>query len=176
MALDTFAARDALTSYQQDDSNFYQDNFVEPLLNLRSIGLGMGEGNEYDAANRGLETATRQANAAAGSFSRDQMRSGVARDDSTAGSQGRRLGLRRVLAQVDAANRGAEGARDLQKQAQQAGTQLYGDAITNANSALTDIARNETDRDAQYQNAKAAKKAQGMQTLATVATVAAMFI
>jgi len=154
----------------------YNRELVKPLLDLRSIGLGMGEGNQYDAAGRGLETATRRADSTAGMFERDRMRAGIGVDTATAESRTKRLGLRRILSQVDAANRGAQGARDLTKQAQLVGSQLYGNAITNANASLAQIAGAETDRDAQYRGAKAADKAGDMQTLATVATIAAMFI
>lgn len=171
-----FAGRDTLAGYQQQDAEFYNREFANPLLDLRSIGLGMGQGNQFDAAARGLEMATRQADSAAAMADRDTMRAGLAVDPATSASRGRRLGLRRILSQVDAANRGAQGARDLTKQAQLVGTQMYGDAITNANASLSQIAGAETDRDAQYRQAQADKKAQGMQTLATVATIAAMFI
>jgi hypothetical protein len=171
-----FAGRDALAAYQQQDAEFYNRELVNPLLDLRSIGLGMGQGNQFDAAASGIATATRQADSAAGMFERDRMRTGLAVDPATSESRNRRLGLRRIISQVDAANRGAQGARDMTKQAQLVGTQLYGNAITNANASLSQIAGAETDRDAQYRQAQAADKAGDMQTLATIATIAAMFI
>lgn len=174
--LGMFAGRDSLAGYTKEDQQFYDENFVRPMLDLREIGMGMGAGNTYDAANRGVETAGRTFDSTRGSFTRDQQRLGLRTDAATAGSQNKRLSLSRVIQQVDAGNRASQGAKSAQKAAQAWGMQTYGDSVTGANQTLSQIAQGESDREAQYQGAKAGAKAADTQALATVAAMGLMFV
>lgn len=175
-ALSMFAGRDTLAGYTKEDQQFYNENFVRPMLDLREIGLGMGAGNVDAAATRGMSTAGRTFDSTRGSFRRDQERLGLATDSATAASQNRRLSLQRVIQQVDAGNRASRGAKDAQRTAQNFGMQAYGDSIAGANQTLSQIAQNEADREAQYQGAKAGAKAADMQAGAALASMALMFI
>lgn len=158
-ALSLFAGRDALAGYTKEDQQTYNELFAPQMMSLREIGLGMGAGNVFDAANRGVETAGRTFDATLGSFARDRERAGLATDGASAASQGRRLSLQRVIQQVDAGNRGSRNAKAAQRTAQAWGMQTFGDASASANQTLAQIAQSEADRDAQYRQARAQNRA-----------------
>lgn len=148
------AGSDALTAGIKEDRQFYQDNFLQPSLDLRAIGLGMGVGNTYNAANNARADSNRMSDVTEQAYGRDVARSGIAGDATQQASRKRRLSLSRVISGVDSANNASRGAKAAQKSAQAFGTSLYGDLVTDSNAALRDISSAETDREAQYRDAK----------------------
>lgn len=173
-SLGMFAGRDALAGYAKEDQQTYNQTFMPELMHLREIGLGMGEGNVYDAAKRGVEGAGRTFDSTMGSYARDRERAGMRVDAATGASQNRRLSLSRIISQVDAGNRASRGAKDAQRAAQDFGMQTYGDSVVGANQTLASIANSEADRDAQYRKAKADDKAGDLAAIGQIASMAAM--
>jgi hypothetical protein len=153
--IDPKAGQDLLATTTQENRDFYRDNALDESLNLRAIGLGMGAGNQFTAAADGLARSNANSDTVAGQYSRDSLRTGVAGDGTQQASRSRRLGLRRVLSSVDSANGSSRNARAQQRAAAAYGTQLYGDLTTDANGALTSIARSEVERENQLKGAKA---------------------
>lgn len=156
----------------REDRSFYRDNFVQPTLDLRAIGLGMGAGNQFTAAADAQSRSQNMSDTAESAYSRDLERSGGISSDKQS-SQQRRLGLGRIIASVDSSNRATANARALQSSAAAAGSQLYGDMTFDANQSLRAIAQAEMDRQQQYKDAEAAGKRNVMNTSAQVG---AMFI
>lgn len=153
------AGSDALSAGVKEDRQFYQDNFLQPSIDLRAIGLGMGIGNQYNASRDAIASSGRAFNTAEGAYGRDVARSGVAGDATQQASRQRRMSLGRIISEVDAGNRASRGAKQTQRDAQTFGTQMYGDLVTDSNSSLRAIAQAEQDREAQYSGAKSGANA-----------------
>jgi hypothetical protein len=166
------AGQDALAAGVEQDRQFYRDNFLQQSLDLRAIGLGIGAGNSRLAANNARADSSRMFDVAERAYARDVARSGTPGDATQQASRGRRLSLARVISEVDAANNASRGARAMRQQAQTFGTQFYGDLVTDSNSALTNIAAAEQDRETQYRNARDGSKG----GLLGIAGMAASFI
>lgn len=152
------AGADALTAGVQQDREFYRDSFLQNSLDLRAIGLGIGAGNTFTAANNALASSGRASDVADSAYARDVARSGIAVDPTQQASRARRLSLSRIISGVDAANNASRAAKAAQRQAQTFGTQFYGDLVTDSNAALRDIAAAEQDRENQYRDAKSGSK------------------
>lgn len=148
------------TAYQQgvaQDRDVYGRVFQPEALSLRAVGLGLrGSGsNVYEAAASGMATANRRFDSLSSSFDRDVFRSGRGTAEDVT-RQKKRLGLARVIAQVEASNRAIRAADQRRTEAQTFGSQFYADSIVGANSMLSRIAGAETDRDVQYRAARQA--------------------
>lgn len=166
----------ALAQNIEHDAALYRNAFAPQAERLRRIGLGFDEGNQYAAAQRSIEGAGRILSGANESLARDRIRMGRSVDASTSASQTRRLGLARVIAQVDAGNRAAQSARSTQRTAMEGGIQQYGDLAADSNASLSAIAKAEADREAQYRAAKAQKKSNNLAAIGTAAALALMFV
>lgn len=162
------AGADALAAGVEQDRDFYRDNFLQQSLDLRSIGLGRGAGNERTAALGARADSNRMSDVADSAYGRDVSRSGIAGDATQQASRKRRLSLSRVISEVDSANNASRGAKSMRQQAQTFGTQFYGDLVTDSNGALRDIAASEQDRESQYRDAKNGSSS-GLMGLAGVA-------
>lgn len=179
---ETFAGRTTLGNVTRENEQFYAGNYAGELRNLRNTALGFGgtQGDAYGAAQEGISTAGRLYDVAAGGLDRANARFGRMPRADVAANQGKRLSLARIISQVDAGNRGTERAVEFQRDAQEQGTNLYNALSNNSSRILSDIAAQETDRDAQRRGAKAAKKAGTLGAIGTglgiAATVASFFV
>jgi hypothetical protein len=168
-------ARDRLQANAKEDYDFYRESFAPQTSELRRIGLGFGAGNQYDAIQSTLPTAGKMFDTGTATFERDRERLGL-RDNAAAGSQRKRLGLARVLSQVDSANRASRGARDMREDAQNFGMDSYAQNAVGASGTLRSITGEDMDRDLQYKDAKGRAKSNQMAAGASLAMIAAMMI
>lgn len=173
-----FAGRDTLSGVAQANEQFYNQNYAGELTNLRNTGLGLGgtQGDAYAATQEGIATSSRLFDVAASGVGRANARMGRAPTGDVAASQGKRLSLARIVSQVDAGNRGAERAVGIQRDAQEQGVQLHSAMSNNSSRILSEIAAQETDRDAQRRGFSAQKKAGTLGMIGTAVGIAASFI
>jgi hypothetical protein len=164
------AAQTSLGNAVAADRQSYQRNFAPGALQLRRIALGMDEGNEYEQSVAAGKDSNRAFGSAQGQYERDLFRRGVSTNDGAASGQRKRLGLGRIIAQVDAQNGASRTARSNQQMAQTFGIQNYGELITNSNNILGNIAKSEVDRYAQWRGANAAGNSSAAGAIGAVAS------
>lgn len=168
----------ALNTSLQGSEKYYGSVFSPNVSALRNIALGVSgtAGNGYTQSQSAISDAGTAFDAGASGMERGYRATGLSPDSDTAASQKRRLGLARVLSQVDAGNRAVDTARENRESAQEWGSEFFVDRTTGGQKVLADVAKREQDRISQYRQAKANKKAGIMSTIGTVAAIAAMFI
>ncbi len=150
------AGERALAAAGLETQRQYAENFLATERDIRATAYGTNAGTVVRDIREDADDAGTQADIAAGALGRERRALGLG-EIST--STNRRLGLARVLAQVDAGNRSAEVAAGRQRAAQQWGLQQWGADTSDAVATLTQIAQSEQDRYAQYKKAKADRRA-----------------
>lgn len=159
-------AQESLISRRTND---YNNMFAPVSSGLRDVALGSFD--QAAASDAGAQ-AGRTFDANVGAMEREQRGLGA----SQMAGQGERLGLRRVLAEVDAANRNYDAQDERRTMAQEASFDEYGSRMAAAGQIYGNIAEQEASRRAQHKQAKAAQRASIMQAVGTVASIAAIAV
>ena len=153
----------------QDLQRQYGQDFAPLEQQLRATAFGANAGTVVQGTKDAVTQAGTDADISAAAYERERRALGVG---APSASQSRRLGLSRVLAQVDAGNRSSDSAVSRQKAAQQWGAQQWGASAADAVSTLSGIAQSEYDRYNQYRRAKADRKASIVGTISGIAGAA----
>ena len=151
-----------------DAQRLYSEKFQEDAQQLRRTALGLDAGSAVGRVRANIGLAGRDVDIASGAGERERRAVGVTAN----AADTRRVGLARVLAQVDAGNRTSEANVRRQEAAQQWGAQQWGNNATDAFQTLAGIARSENDRENQYRQARAQYRSNVVGTLTGIGGMA----
>jgi hypothetical protein len=143
----------------------YANNFMGLEHSITNTATGRDAGDALGRVQNAQDTAGRDADIASSAMDRERAALGIG---GVSQATTRRLGLSRVLAQVDAGNRTADANVGRQKAAQQYGAQQWGANATDAVNTLAQIAQSEADRYSQYRKAKIDRKGAIVGTIAGI--------
>lgn len=159
-------AMDALTMQRTQD---YNSTFAPVAGGLRELALSQyDEGATLGEARLGGSSF----DASIGAMGRERRGLGVG---GASANETKRLGLRRMLAEIDAGNNKIARDDESRAMAQDYMAGAYGDNMAGAGAIYGDIAKRELDRKAQYQMAQA-NRSSGLMSLAGTAAGIAMAI